>query len=314
MSWKPSQHIEQFMQEQYILQSSLNTYRRNLSVFFRWVVEKNIPFDQIGRSHLIQFLRDMEAAGRSANTINGYLTVFRQFFQYLDNLNLHNNIAKGLRNRKRPLTFAKEALTEPQVKRLLESIDRSTMHGLRDYTMAYLMISNGLRCIEVSRLRHEDLIRSGDEYVLRVQRKGRSTRDQELPLTDDVLEALRTYQHYFKELSDWMFPSMNNAKIGKQLSARSVGYVVKRRLELMGLHGKRYTAHSLRHTTAVMALEGGVDIYDVQLLMGHSNPSTTTVYLQSVKQRQKQKNIAGRRISEILRKNTNNSTSAAINV
>lgn len=301
--WKPSIMIKQFLDERDVFASSRNTYKKNLFRFFLWVHKNELEPTNLTRPDLIRYKDELKDAGLSVFTINSYMGALRIFFEWMDEMEYHDNIAFKLKSLKRPGSFARESLTSEQAGDLLQAIERDTLAGLRDYCIIYLMLSNGLREVEITRLMVSDYVIEEDLPGFKLWRKGHISKDVFHPITDDTKKLIDTYLEYTGIKGDGpLFYSFSRRNPGAPITTRTVSEMVKRYLRKIGIDDPKYTAHSLRHTAATLALEGGVDIYDVQLFMGHSSPQTTTIYFQSRKKKQLLKNEAGKIISKALNK------------
>ncbi|MBW1612427.1 MAG: tyrosine-type recombinase/integrase [Deltaproteobacteria bacterium] len=303
--WKPSAMIKQFLDERDVFTSSRNTYKKNLLRFFYWVHKKKIEPANLSRPDLIAYKNELKDAGLSIFTINSYMGTLRIFFEWMDEMGYHDNVAYKLKSLKRPGSFARESLSPEQARDLLSSIDRDTLPGLRDYCIIYLMLSNGLREVEITRLLVSDFVVEEKTPGFRLWRKGHISKDVFHPVTDETKKLIESYLAYTEGKGDSpLFFSASTRNPGKALTTKTISEMVKKYLRKIGIDDPKYTAHSLRHTAATLALEGGVDLYDVQLFMGHSSPQTTTIYFRSRKRKQLLKNEAGKIISAQLKERT----------
>ena len=269
--------------------TTLSLYRRTLNHFFDWV-EKEVkdkdgkilkPKYSLGtltRPQVIEYKDSLVEEGKSGLTITSYLTSVRLFYQWVEAEGVYPNIAKVLNLPKRKMEFRHQPLRPNQVQSLLREVRQTD--SLRDYALINLMLRTGLRCIETTRLNVEDIVYKGGQRVLLVKGKGRDEKDNFVILTD---KAFQPIQDYLRERgpvrpSDPMFVSEANRDRGQRMTTRSVSRIAKNHLDGIGLTDKVYTAHSLRHTTAVSILRAGGTLEDCQLTLRHSNPATTRIY------------------------------------
>ena len=146
--------------------------------------------------------------------------------------------------------------------------------------MLALMITGGLRTIEVSRADIQDIRTVGDDSALFVQGKGREEKEEYVKIQPPVEDAIREYLKVrgVADMKDPLFASTSNNSKGSRLTTRSVSGIVKDRLVAAGYDSSRLTAHSLRHTAVTLSLLGGEDLQKVQQFARHSNLATTMIY------------------------------------
>lgn len=275
--------INQFLKSLDVRQSSKNTYARQLKEFFGWIGENKIVAPS--RQNLLEykeFLNDKKEL--AAFTISGYLTSVRRFFEWLEAMKIYPNIAKGIKGPKRRRGFKKDALTVDQVKEFLNSIERDSLAGKRDFAMLNLMIRTGLRTIEIARATKEDICKMSGETVLFIHGKGRDGKDEMVVLTDSTLGPIKEYLSARKNIKerDPIFASHSTKNKGKKLTTRSVSRIVKNRLKAMGLDDGRLTAHSLRHTAITLSLLAGATPQEARAMARHSDINTTLVYAHNI--------------------------------
>ena len=120
----------------------------------------------------------------------------------------------------------------------------------------------------------------GSQRVLLVHGKGRDEKDNFVLLTDKTYQPIAEYLATRDKVnsSEPLFTSTSNNSKGERLSTRSISYIAKEGLKAIGLDERAFTAHSLRHTTAVNILRGGGSLEQAQMTLRHSNPATTQIY------------------------------------
>lgn len=257
---------------------TVETYARAIRQLWRYLQLNGITQPQ--REDILAFRDDLKASGHKPSTVQNYITATRLFFQWLETERLYPDITKHLKGAKLDRSHKKDYLTSSQVKEILQSIDRSTQQGVRDYAIMTLMITGGLRTIEVSRANIEDLRTMGDSTVLFIQGKGREEKTDYVKISAPVEKAIRAY---LRSRSDApaaapLFASMSNNSRGRRMSTRSISAVAKERMQAAGYDSERLTAHSLRHTAVTLSLLAGKDITEVQQFARHANIATTMIY------------------------------------
>lgn len=199
---------------------------------------------------------------------------------------IYPNIGKGLHAPKRQQAFRKQPLTVQQVGNLLR-YERDT--NPRDYAIINLMARTGLRCVEVTRANVGDITYKGGQRVLLVQGKGRDEKDNFVILTDAAYNPIREYLNTRTGSDDTapLFASNSNNHTGGRLTTRAVSAIAKQGLKSVGLDNRVFTAHSLRHTTAVNILRAGGTLEQVQYTLRHANPATTQIYTATLREEQR---------------------------
>lgn len=262
--------------------STVKGYRRKLLAFFRWLDSESIS--KPDTSDLVQFKKSLLAQSYSPNTINSYLTAVRRFFFWLEGANLYPNIAKWITGPSKPNGFCKDALTKDEAIQLLESVDRASLLGKRNFAMLNLMLRRGPRTIELQRAKVKDLRRKGDAVVLYLQGKGRVQADEFIVVTEEVLKPIEEYLAYRKNKGPEtpLFLNHSSNSPGKSLSTRSIRGIIKKILRRNGMDSNRLSAHSLRHTAITFALLGGASLQETRMMARHSDINSTLIYSHNI--------------------------------
>lgn len=257
---------------------TVETYTRALRQLFNYFSFNGIT--QPTRADILAFRDDLKASGHKPTTVQSYITATKIFFSWTEQEGLYPNVADHLKGAKLDREHKKDYLTSRQVKEVLAGVDRSTEQGLRDYAMLFLMVTGGLRTIEVSRANIGDLRTLGDNSVLYVQGKGREEKTDYVKLSAPAEQAIRAYLKARGEKDEEapLFSSTSNNNRGARLTTRSVSGIVKKRLQQAGYDSEKLTAHSLRHTAVTLSLLAGKDITEVQQFARHANIATTMIY------------------------------------
>ena len=261
-----------------VKEKTVDTYRKALKRLFHYFVENRIT--RPIRSDLIAFRDELKATCK-ASTVKTYLTATRLFFRWLEQEGLYKNIADKIKGAKVEHGHKKDALTVDQVKDVIDTFKESDdSTAKRDYAIFVLMVTCGLRTIEVVRADLEDLRTLGSKTVLYVQGKGKDEKSEYVIITREVEKAIRSYLATRKDATDKapLFSSTSNNSKGKRLSTRTVSGLVKDSLVKTGLNSSRLTAHSLRHTAVTLSLLGGSTLQEARQFARHSNIATTEIY------------------------------------
>lgn len=260
-----------------IKEKSISTYNYALKQLFGYFEQNNIKRPE--KQDILNFKKELEK-DHKATTINNYLVATKQFFKYLEEQGIYKDIAKNVKNVKVENNFKKDYLTIKQCSELLNSVDRATEQGKRDYAILLLMLTTGLRTIEVVRADIQDIKPYGNDLALYVQGKGRDEKSELVKVENEVFKAICEYleTRTDKEPSQPLFTCISNKNKGGRLTTKSISRLVKEHLKGIGLNSERLTAHSLRHTTATQNLLNGGTPEETQQLLRHKNLNTTMIY------------------------------------
>lgn len=257
---------------------TVETYTRALRQLFKYLSLNGITQPQ--REDIIAFREELKASGHKPTTVQNYITATKLFFKWTAQEGFYPNVAEHLKGARLNRGHKKDYLTSRQVKEVLNSIERDSIKGLRDYAILTLMVTGGLRTIEVIRADIADLRIVGENSVLYVQGKGREEKTEYVKISMQVEKAIRTYLVARGETDETkpLFTSTSNNNKGERLTTRSISGIVKERLKNAGYDSSRLTAHSLRHTAVTLSLLAGKDIAEVQQFARHANIATTMIY------------------------------------
>ncbi|MBP3497115.1 MAG: tyrosine-type recombinase/integrase, partial [Alistipes sp.] len=214
-------------------------------------------------------------------TIAGYMVALRRFYEWTEGCKLYPNIARGNKSPKRKNAYIKEHLRENQIHQLLQHFEGNP----RDYAIVNLLLRTGLRCIEVVRANVEDITFKGGQRILKIWGKGRDERDNFVVLTDKAYAPIKAYLETrgSTTLKEPLFVSTSNRNQNGRLTTRTISKICKQGFRAIGIDAHEYTAHSLRHTTAVMLIKNG-SLADVQSVLRHASPATSQIYTKSIEE------------------------------
>ena len=257
---------------------TVETYKKALRQFFNYIGVHGIRQPQ--REDVLAFRDDLKASGLKPTTVQNYITATRIFFKWTEQEGLYPNIAEHVKGAKLDKNHKKDYLTSRQAKEVLAGVQTDSEEGLRNYAILSLMVTGGLRTIEVSRADVGDLRTVGENTVLFVQGKGREEKTEYIKISAPVEKAIRTYlkARDFTTEEQPLFTSTSNNSRGKRITTRTVSAIVKNALKNAGYDSARLTAHSLRHTAITLALLAGREITEVQQFARHANLNTTMIY------------------------------------
>ena len=258
---------------------TVQTYTRAIKQFAVYMNDNAITAPT--REDVIAYRDALDAAGKKPTTVNAYLMAVKVFFQWTETTGLYPNVANRVKEKKIDKdVFFKDYLTEEQAAALLQSIDRTTLSGKRDFAMLSLMLTTGLRTISISRANIEDVGRG----VLYYQGKGHASRVQYVKLAPQVAAAISDYLNARGETDTTaaLFASTAHRNAGERMTTRAISGIVKNHLKQIGLNNDRLTAHSLRYTAGVLNLKAGGTLEETRDLLGHTSTSITERYTHMV--------------------------------
>lgn len=258
------------------------TYVKCIKVFMDYCNKYNIS--EITHATLIQYKEWLTDNNKKANTVSMYVTSLKKLYKYLETKGF-KNIASDLKGSKQKRNYSKDPLTLDQAKDLLNSIDRTTNEGKRNYALIHLLITTGLRTIEIERANIEDIRNIANTSVLYIMGKGRDTKDEYVKLTYETLKAINEYlsTRNIKDDKEPLFTSLSDRTNGQRLKTRSIRDIIKKAFKNIGINSDKITTHSLRHTAITLSLLGGSTIQEVQQLARHTNINTTMIYAHNLK-------------------------------
>ncbi len=260
---------------------TVGTYRRTLNEFQRYIPLHKGSFRFMAEDVRAykQYLTDTREL--SEVSVSTYLTGLRRFCQYLvDTGRLTENPAREVKGNRRPSSHSREVLTEQEIEQLFDSVDDSTRIGKRDTAIIYLMLYAGLSGIEIVRANVEDLEQTLMGWYLRVQGKGHTVKDEQVPVDEQVMEKIRIYldARGRRRPADPLFISHGHRSKGSRLNTRSIRSRINKHLKDAGIKRPGLSPHSLTHTAALIWLNDGMSVEEVKERMRHGTLETTMIY------------------------------------
>ena len=267
---------------------TVQTYTRALRQFANWTSANGI---QRPTFEDIKAYREELMQTHKPTTVQAYIFTVRRFFEWTESVGLYPNVAGKIKGARIDREHKKDYLTSEQVKAVMQGIDRTTLQGKRNYAIVALMITGGLRDIEVARATVEDLRTSGNNTVLFLQGKGRDEKTDYVIIPEQTERAIREYlRERGKTMpTDPLFTSLSNNSTGKAMTTRSISEVAKQSMVQAGYDSERLTAHSMRHTAVTLALiANGGNIQEAQQFARHADISTTMIYAHNLERQNNQ--------------------------
>lgn len=261
---------------------TVKSYKSGISYFMRYLKEKGIKFPN--RNDIISFKKYLIDCGKAPATVSAYLSSLRRFFSWTNSENIYPDITAGVKSPKLDKGFKRDYLSGAQIAKVLDSANRSTLEGLRNYAIIAVMSTCGLRCCEVVRADVQDIRNLGGFFCLFVMGKGRNSKREFVKLTQPVLDAVNSYLQARGHVkgSEPLFASCSRRNRGARLTTRTISGVCKNSMIRAGYNSERLTAHSLRHSAITASLMAGLSLSETSAFARHSNVSTTMLYAHHV--------------------------------
>ena len=268
--------------------NTLAAYRRDLTALADWLSQSSgISLNAVQELHLQAYFAARHSLSK-ATSANRRLTVFKRYYRWA----LRERIVEldptlRMLAAKQALRVPK-TLSEDQVDALLSAPDANTALGLRDKAMLELLYASGLRVTELVKLK--TLHVSLNEGVLRIMGKG--SKERLVPFGDMARDSLLAYMQNARgallgaKQTDDLFVTSSGPKAGTAMSRVMFWQLIKKYAVLSGITAP-LSPHTLRHAFATHLLNHGADLRSVQVLLGHADISTTTIYTHVARERLK---------------------------
>ena len=280
------QFIENYLAEKDITQGSYDLYHTILKQYANYLIDHRIQYATT--QDLKNYIAWKKSQGYSTRWIYHQISAIKGLYQYLflnqKRLNLpimyEEDISESIKNVHIENCLEKEILTIEQAKQLILSNkeNRRYIWHYRDYAILYLMLTTGLRSIEIRRAKRRDLSMINNKPILYIQGKGKRSKDAFVKLSKGVDEAIRDYLIKRKDKNPYLFISYSHRGDTPYLSRTFFKSMFQRVLTVAGLENLKVTPHSLRHTAATINLARGGTLEETKRLMRHSNLNTTLLY------------------------------------
>ena len=266
-------------------ENTLSAYRRDLYRLSAWLKQRHATLAAAQSADLLGFLAQQYRDGRALRSSARLLSSLRRFYRYL--------VREGRRNDDPTATIESpkmdrplpHALSEAEVETLLEAPDTAQPIGLRDRAMLELLYASGLRVSELVGLTHAQVnLRQG---VVRVIGKG--GKERLVPVGDEALNWLQRYLGEARAplLKGGACEQVFVSRKATPISRQAFWYRLRRYAVEAGIRGT-LSPHTLRHAFATHLVNHGADLRVVQMLLGHSDLSTTQIYTHVARERLKQ--------------------------
>ena len=282
-------HVRTFLNslrvEKGLADNTLQAYRRDIETFAAFARQRKLTTGTVQRGDIVDFLGSLYRKGLDSRSVARHLVTIRNFFRFaLMEGHITDDPAATIESPKFRQSLP-EFLSIEEVDRLLQQPDTHSVVGIRDRAMIELMYSCGLRVSELCGLRVADLQR--EEGCLRCVGKG--NKERLVPVGRQALEMVQRYLRDARPvlLREGSSPFLFLGQTGQGMSRVAFWKLLRDYGRKAGLR-KSLTPHMLRHSFATHLLDRGADLRSVQIMLGHSDISTTQIYTHVVEERLKQ--------------------------
>jgi len=274
----PEDVLQSFLEflsvEKGLAKNTILSYGRDIKKFFRFLQRLKISFLDPGEDTLGKFIQHTSRSGLSARSITRLISSLKAFYRFLVlDAVVKKNPALGLHSPKSMLSLPKY-LRVKEVERLLSQPDEEETMGLRDKAMLELLYATGLRVSELVLLKTKDINLEDGFLICR----GKGEKERIVPIGNSAVKALLKYLEnsrpkLLKRSNDYLFLTYR----GDAFTRQGFWKLLKIYAQKANIASK-ITPHILRHSFATHLLERGADLRSVQLMLGHSQITSTQIY------------------------------------
>ena len=264
--------------------NTLGAYRADLMTLGRGLSVGSKSIDMADKADLLAFIAHRVENGAKPRSTARQLSSFRRFFRYIMREGLRDNDPTADIEMPRIGRSLPQTLSEEEVDSLLNAPNTDEPLGHRDRAMLELLYATGLRVSELINLKQSQI--NFNQGVLRIIGKG--DRERLIPLGEESQRWLKNFidgprmEILLERQTDYLFPTRR----GDRMTRQAFWHIIKRYAAKSGIR-KKMSPHSLRHAFATHLLNRGADLRVVQLLLGHSDLSTTQIYTHVARERLK---------------------------
>ena len=257
-------------------ENTLQSYRRDIIQFEEYLDNQRLVYSKIDKKDIKEYIDYLKKIGKKTSTISRNLASIRSFYQYQVRVKkVKKDPTDGIQSPKIEKK-APSVLTSDEVELLLEQPKDVDLKGMRDKAMLEFAYATGMRVTEIISLNIDD-VNLEDSYV--VCKNGSKSRN--IPIGTISMKAL---EEYIKEARPYLIKTDNEKALfvnvnGKRLTRQGFWKIIKYYKEQAHIT-KDITPHVLRHSFATHLLQNGADLKSIQMMLGHSDISSTQVYMQ----------------------------------
>ena len=264
--------------------NTVKAYEAEISSFFQWLGNKDLKYNNLQEDHINQYISFLFQRKMRSSSVNRKISSIKSFYIFLVKRNFVKNSPLNDLVTPKQEKYLPESMSEAEVDKLLNSPDVSNKIENRDKAMIEMLYATGMRISELVNLKITDV----DMKRCVVKVFGKGSKERLVPFGEKALDSLRSYlNEREKSSSKEIFLSNRGKKMTRVAFWQRVKvYLIRENLK------NSISPHTLRHAFATHLLNRGADLRSVQLLLGHSDLSTTQIYT----------HIAKQRLSDVLKK------------
>ena len=276
--------LDAIWMERGLSQNTLGAYRADLMTLGRGLAEHDKSIELADKADLLAFIAKRVESGAKPRSTARQLSSFRRFFRYIMREGMRDSDPTADIEMPRIGRSLPQTLTEDEVDALLNAPNTDEPLGHRDRAMLELLYATGLRVSELINITQSQI--NFNQGVLRIVGKG--DRERLIPLGEESQRWMRDFidgprmEILLERQTDYLFPTRR----GDRMTRQAFWHIIKRYAQKANIRSKM-SPHSLRHAFATHLLNRGADLRVVQLLLGHSDLSTTQIYTHVARERLK---------------------------
>ena len=264
--------------------NTAKAYEADISSFFQWLDNKDLKYKNLQEDHINQYISFLFQRKMRSSSVNRKISSIKSFYIFLVKRNFVKNSPLNDLVTPKQEKYLPESMSEAEVDKLLNSPDVANKIENRDKAMIEMLYATGMRISELVNLKITDV----DMKRCVVKVFGKGSKERLVPFGETALDSLRSYLNEREQSSSKEIFLSNRGKKMTRVAfwQRVKVYLIRENLK------NSISPHTLRHAFATHLLNRGADLRSVQLLLGHSDLSTTQIYT----------HIAKQRLSDVLKK------------
>ena len=268
--------LEFLQKDKKLSNNTLQSYKRDITQYESYINEENLQYLKVTKDDIKKYFENLKNIGKKTSTISRNLASIRSFYQYLVRTKkIKEDPTEGIQSPKVEKRVP-SVLSSKEVELLLEQPKAVDLKGIRDKAMLEFAYATGMRVTEIINLNLED-VNLKEGYVSCTN----ANKQRNIPLGAISINALK---EYIKKARPYLIKSEDEKSLfvninGKRLTRQGFWKIVKFYKEQAHID-KDITPHVLRHSFATHLLQNGADLKAIQVMLGHSDISSTQVYMQ----------------------------------